>query len=282
MGEGIATTNMELLYNLADKAGIPRPEQEMEKESLDTSMAEEGVEIKTRIAFLPREEITMVYMSECMSPSHFYLHKVAHTDSLDITDWAKKENIPNYNFRPKEGELVVVKPEGETYFCRARVIRVLGARQSENEVAEPRVQEMFKVFFVDSGVSADVSSSDMADCRVEFVERLPFQAVRCSLAQVGPVGKEWSSEVGDKLFEITRDLDTDEALVLECIVVEKLSDSYRVKLRNGLNLAQDLVQERLADWLDSSLESSMDTIEQDFEQKSGRGNREEDPEGTIG
>ena len=149
-------------------------------------------------------------------------------------------------------------------------------------MAEPRVQEMFKVFFVDSGVSADVSSSDMADCRVEFVERLPFQAVRCSLAQVGPVGKEWSSEVGDKLFEITRDLDTDEALVLEYIVVEKLSDSYRVKLRNGLNLAQDLVQERLADWLDSSLESSMDTIEQDFEQKSGRGNREEDPEGTIG
>lgn len=95
VGEGIATTNMELLYNLADKAGIPRPEQEVEKESLDTSMAEEGVEIKTRIAFLPREEIIMVYMSECMSPSHFYLQKVAHTDSLDrlerdITDWAKK------------------------------------------------------------------------------------------------------------------------------------------------------------------------------------------------
>ena len=99
---------------------------------------------------------------------------------------------------------------------------------------------------------------------------------------MGPVGKECSSEAGDKFFQITRDLDTDEALVLEYIVVEKLSDSYRVKLRNGLNLAQDLVQERLADWLDSSLESSMDTIEQDFEQKSGRGNREEDPEGTIG
>ena len=48
-----------------------------------------------------------------------------------------------------------------------------------------------------------------------------------------------------------------------------------------MNLAQDLVQERLADWLDSSLESSMDTIEQDFEQKSGRGNREEDPEWDI-
>ena len=91
VGEGIATTNMELLYNLADKVGIPRPKQEVEKESSDTSMAEEGVEIKTRIAFLPLEETTMVYMS----PSHFYLQKVAHTDSLDrlerdITDWAKK------------------------------------------------------------------------------------------------------------------------------------------------------------------------------------------------
>jgi hypothetical protein len=45
----------------------------------------------------------------------------------------------------------------------------------------------------------------------EFIERLPFQAIRtrCSLAEVGPVNKEWSSEAGDRLFDLTRELETD-------------------------------------------------------------------------
>merc|ERR1719186_144481 len=47
----------------------------------------------------------MVYMSESMSPSHFYLHKVAHTDSLDrlerdITDWAK-QTFPTITLGPR-------------------------------------------------------------------------------------------------------------------------------------------------------------------------------------
>ena len=120
--EGFATTtkdHMELLYKLADKAGIPRPE--VREESLDTSMVEEGVVIKTRTAFLPLEEMVTVYMSECVSPSNFYLHRVAFVDTLDrlekdITAWMEKENLPTYNFRPKEGELVIVRTEGGDMF----------------------------------------------------------------------------------------------------------------------------------------------------------------------
>eukprot|EP00092_Neocalanus_flemingeri_P029610 GFUD01032156.1.p1 GENE.GFUD01032156.1~~GFUD01032156.1.p1 ORF type:complete len:620 (+),score=228.68 GFUD01032156.1:1-1860(+) len=283
VNEGLATPNtnhMELLYKLADKAGIPRPE--VESVSLDTSMAEEGVEIKTRTAFLPLEDMVTVYMSECVSPSHFYLHRVAHMDSLDrlekdITDWAKKENLPNYSFRPKQDELVIVRPEWEISFFRARVTKVLGSRQMEGDVAEPRVEEMFKVFFVDTGMTADVSSSNMAECKMEFVDRLPFQAIRCSLAQVGPVDKEWSSEAGDRFFDMTRDLETDEAAVVECIVVEKTEDEYRVKLRHGQNLAQDLVQRSLAEWLDSSLESSIDSLEDENERDTLKDDKKEDP-----
>lgn len=74
---------------------------------------------------------------------------------------------------------------------------------------------------VDTGREANVSTSDKAECKVKFVERLPFQTVRCSLAQVGPVNKEWSSEADDRFFNMTRDLETDEAMVVEC-AVEKL------------------------------------------------------------
>ena len=51
----------------------------------------------------------------------------------------------------------------------------------------------------------------------EFIERLPFQAIRCSLAEVVPVKKEWSSEAGDRLFDLTRELETDEAMLVERI-----------------------------------------------------------------
>ena len=51
---------------------------------------------------------------------------------------------------------------------------------------------------------------------------MPFQVIRCSLAEVGPVNKEWSSEAVDKLFDLTRELETDEAMVVECVVVEKM------------------------------------------------------------
>ena len=51
---------------------------------------------------------------------------------------------------------------------------------------------------------------------------MPFQAIRCSLAEGGPVKKEWSSEAEDRLFDLTRELETDEAMVVECVVVEKM------------------------------------------------------------
>ena len=49
--------------------------------------------------------------------------------------------------------------------------------------------------------------------------------------------------------------------MIECIVVEIVKYQYRVKLRNGLNLAQDLVDSGLAEWLENSVESSFDSLE---------------------
>ena len=267
--EGFAITNkkhMELLFKMADSASIPRPV--LVDESLDMSMVEEGQEVKTRTAFLPEKELVSVYMSECLDPAHFYVHRMQFMESLnrlerDITDWVENEWVKNYNFKPKEGEIVVVRCDEDSMYARARVEKVLGARQMEEEGAEPRVEDISKVFMVDTGVTMEVSVSNMAECKVEFVERMPFQAILCTLAHVKPVGKEWSKEAGDIFFDLTREGETDEALVVHCAVVEKDMDKYRVNLKNEfeVNLAQELVDGGFAEWLDSSVESSFDTIE---------------------
>ena len=127
--------------------------------------------------------------------------------------------------------------------------------------SEPKVEEIVRVFLVDTGMSLEVLSSDIAECMVEYVERMPFQAIMCTLAQIGPTGKEWSSEAG-RIFDMTRDMDTDEAMMIDCVVVEIVEDQYKVKLRNGLNLAQDLVDSGLAEWPENSVESSFDSLEQ--------------------
>ena len=53
-----------------------------------------------------------------------------------------------------------------------------------------------------------------------FIGRLSFQAIRCSLAEVGHVNKEWSSDGGTG--SLTRELETGEAMLVECVVVEKM------------------------------------------------------------
>jgi len=276
--EGFAITNkrhMELLFNMTDSASIPRPV--LVDESLDMSMVEEGHEVKTRTAFLPEKELVSIYMSECFDPSHFYVHRMQFVESLnrlerDITDWVEKERSANYNFKPNEGEIVVVRCDEDSLYARARIEKVLGARQMEEEGAEPRVDDVSRVFMVDTGVTMDVSITNMAECKVEFVERMPFQALLCTLAHVKPVGKEWSKEAGDTLFDLTREVETDDALVVYCAVVEKDVDKYRVNLKNerGVNLAEELVDCGLAEWLDSSVEASFDTNE-DEDKNDGEG-----------
>ena len=52
---------------------------------------------------------------------------------------------------------------------------MLGSRQMEDE------GELIRVFIVDTVIIIDTSTSDIAKCKVEFVDRLRYQAIRCSL-----------------------------------------------------------------------------------------------------
>ena len=90
-----------------------------------------------------------------MSPSLFHLHRVAFIDTLnrpekDMTDWVEGDNIPSYNFRPKKEETVG------------------GGYRTKSLGDGPNIP----------GIVMDVSTTDLAEWKVEFVERLPFQAFR--------------------------------------------------------------------------------------------------------
>ena len=56
--------------------------------------------------------------------------------------------------------------------------------------------------------------------------------------------------MGNRLLDLTRVLETGEAMV---VVVEKMEDQYKVKLRNGSDLALDVVEKGLAEWHECSV-----------------------------
>ena len=130
--------------------------------SLDMSMREEKEEVKTRTAFLPLDEVVRVYMSGCTTPSQFYLHRVAFVDTLvrlekDIPDWVEEKRTASYNFKPKKGEIVLVK-------CVERhpLSGPGGSRQMEEEDSEPRVEEIVRVSLEDQLGSVPVPHQSLA------------------------------------------------------------------------------------------------------------------------
>ena len=95
-----------------------------------------GEEGGQRQAFLPQAEKVAVYMTECITPEHFYVAKVGDVNSVqelerELGAWALEQGYPVYTFNPSVGQVVMVQPgeeEGEGW-QRARVLARLGAKQ---------------------------------------------------------------------------------------------------------------------------------------------------------
>ena len=184
----------------------------VEEES--TQEKEEGEE-ELGAAFLPGDRSVAVYMSDCISPSHFYVSLVKDTGRLvaletELSQWAEEQ--VGCSFQPQEGQLVAaLLGEGERW-VRSRVVRCLG---------DGRV----RVFCVDTGETAELGAAGLARCPPSLQQRLPGQAVRCSLK-----GCQWGAGKGDLLWELTREEGSDEPRVLQCRVVSREGGSYRVRL----------------------------------------------------
>ena len=257
---GLATTHpahMESLYSMADQAGISHARAASLDSSLTTIESEPGPGAAvTRTAFLPRTDTTVYcYMSECVDPHHFYLQKIQDSRSLISLErdlpaaFAKQreESGAGY-FRGRVGEAVLAWDDGRCH--RAVLQRLVGERQAgpADKTAEPSVEEVWKVLLLDTGSVADVGSCSLAGCPAHLLARLPAQAVRCSLVGLRPApGPGWTRQAGDLLFELSREVETDEPRVLECRVMQE-QGVYSVLLRAEGSLAAQLVQQGHAQW----------------------------------
>ena len=87
-----------------------------------------------------------------------------------------------------------------------------------------------KVFCVDTGETAMVEAGSLGPCPSHLANRFPFQGLPCSLE--GWEGQRCSSD-GGRLFDLTREEGSDEALVLQCSVVSRGEEGDLVRLSCG-------------------------------------------------
>jgi len=98
------------------------------------------------------------------------------------------------------GEIVAALHEDQRFY-RARIIDY-----DEDTIelhTDLRKDQRAKVFFVDYGRSTYVDIADIRTINPDHLS-LPFQAIECSLADVGPVKKGWQIEASEKLYKMTK------------------------------------------------------------------------------
>ena len=127
---------------------------------------------KQRQSFLPRAEKVAVYMTECLTPDHFYVAKVGDVNSLqelerELGAWAVEEGYPRFTFDPSVGQIVMVQPDEGGGWQRARVLAKLGAKEiGEGGDGVPMVEERLRVFIIQKADSHFVASKMLSSHNV--------------------------------------------------------------------------------------------------------------------
>ena len=209
------------LHTLATEAGTSLTMGEAEER-----VVEEEVE-QLRTAFLPIGNILHVYMTECLSPQHFYLASVANMASLEelereVGRVAEEQRFPKFAFTPEIGQVVMVRPGLDEGWVRGRVVARLGPKQ-KGEGEEARVEEVVRVFCLDTGETVEVGGGGVGALPAALATRIPAQAVRCRLEGAG----EGSA---DTLWELSRERSTDQPKVLTCRALAREAGEYTVRL----------------------------------------------------
>ena len=231
---------VETLLAMAREADIPTPTETDFQETLqsnDMSLEETtDSSLRLRTECLTDEETLNVYMTECYSPDCFYVALVGKMKNLDNLEYEIRERIikedPTCYMNAKVGDFVVFHDFDGT-FKRGQVKEVI--RSYVEQGNELGFKTLFRVWHLDSGIVSDVVAFNIYKCWPEILVGLPFQAVECKLSYVAPILNKWDDKAGDRLFEKTRSGTDDNALMLQCNVVNRCSDGvYQVQLRAGL------------------------------------------------
>jgi hypothetical protein len=92
------------------------------------------------------------------------------------------------------GALVIAEEPGQPgAWCRGVVKKVLNSTSQ------------YEIFFVDYGDFRKVSLNDLRALPNEFVTKLPFQAIACSLKDLKPIHLTWTEEANNYFSSLTRD-----------------------------------------------------------------------------
>nr|XP_046232521.1 tudor domain-containing protein 1 isoform X2 [Scatophagus argus] len=180
---------------------------------------------------LPCDGQTVALLASVVeNPQEFYCRINSPTDHQQLTELGAElkqhceANTPP--FVPKEGEpcCAMFPVDGQWY-------RAMVKGLSEEEVS---------VNFVDYGYSMKIEKSLLRSITPRLLT-LPFQAIRCSLAGVEPLGSEWSSEA----LMWFQTLISGEQLSARVLSISE--QGYNVKLESrGQDVAAALLSEQLA------------------------------------
>ena len=262
-------TAVTVMSEMADKAGITKGHHEANTDGVDDT--DESIEETVTGGPLAKtaelgEFTCLVYMSECYSPTHFYLNLVNEAENLQTLEeemqaWVDSESRA-YSINIEKDDFVIVTMDDAIY-QRGQVTNVKTCNES-NRFGDLIIQKTYTVFMLDIGSSEVVNGGNLFSCPEEFITKIPFQAIRCKLGQVSPTSGSWSTESGDRLFEMTRTVD-DHPGVLECTSLTTDNGVSTVQLRSGVNLAEDLVIQGHGVWEDVSSIESVSRTAEDFE-----------------
>ncbi|XP_066475829.1 tudor domain-containing protein 1 isoform X4 [Tiliqua scincoides] len=138
----------------------------------------------TWVTVTPKQVVNVVMCVLC-NPSEFYCHLLNNEDlnalrelNLSLIEYCRK-TAPDIS-KVTEGEPCCAYFSGDGKWYRALV-------------KEATSSGTFKVQFVDYGNREEVTLDKLRQISSVFL-RLPFQAVRCQLAGISPINKEWTTE----------------------------------------------------------------------------------------
>ena len=187
-------------------------------------------------------------VSAVKSPHAFYVRIHKFSDTLrtlekDIQDAvAKCFSLEEKDIRP--GQLCLARCNIDNNWYRARVREVCPAEES---VA-------YEIFYVDYGTNARARSGDLKVANPWMIERMPFQAIACSLAGIIPFEESWNEDAIDLFKEIVQVDQMTDPMVLTARIVFKdpqpdpvtLGPLYSIRLtheKTNADVAECLIQQ---------------------------------------
>lgn len=150
------------------------------------------------------QQLLEVFVSAVNSPDQFFI-QMCSTGALldrlmeDTTDFYEIEDN-RITFKPlsiKVGDIVAVPYQFDEHWYRAKILSI---EDKPYSLEESKV----KVFYLDYGDEAVIQYKLICDLKDDFLKRMPFQAIECSLSGISPKEQnKWSEEAINKFRELS-------------------------------------------------------------------------------